>query len=74
MTGTSVAAAHVAGAAALIFTWGSFFGNIPLMTTSDIKYILIRGADRSNDKNYPNKIQGYGKMNLINSFLQLRET
>lgn len=74
MTGTSVAAAHVAGAAALIFTWGVFFGNVPLMTTSDIKYILVRGADRSSGQEYPNNIQGYGKMNLINSFLQLRET
>lgn len=73
MTGTSVAAAHVAGAAALIFTWGSFFGNIPLMTTSDIKYILIRGADRSSGKNYPNNIQGDNVKKVLNVYYKSLE-
>lgn len=73
-SGTSAAAAHVAGAAALLLTWGVYYGNAPYMQTSDVKYILIRGAARDGGMEYPNNILGYGKMNLINSFVQLRVT
>ncbi len=73
-SGTSISAAHVAGAAALLMTWGVYYGNAPLMKTSDVKYILIRGAIRDENMSYPNNILGYGKMNLINSFVQMRIT
>lgn len=74
ITGTSVAAAHVAGAAALLLTWGVYYGNLPQMGTGDVKYILIRGATRATSENYPNRINGYGNLNLIESFNQLRVT
>lgn len=74
MSGTSVAVAHVAGAAALLLTWGVFYQYIPYMGTSDVKYILIRGADRAENESYPNRITGYGKMDLIRSFTELRIT
>lgn len=73
-TGTSIAAAYTAGAAALLLTWGVIYNNLPLMETSDVKYILIRGAQRDASAEYPNNISGYGKINLLNSFLQLRIT
>lgn len=73
-SGSSVAAAHVAGAAALLLTWGVYYNNLPVMGTSDVKYILIRGAVRNSTREYPNRINGYGFMNLIDSFLQLRVT
>lgn len=73
-SGTSVSAAHVAGAAALLLTWGVYYGNAPLMGTSDVKYILIRGAVRDNAITYPNNIWGYGKMDLMNSLVQMRVT
>ena len=73
-SGTSVAAAHVAGASALLLTWGVYYGNMPYMGTSDVKHILIRGAERNINETYPNRISGYGKLNLINSITQLRIT
>lgn len=73
-SGTSIAAAHVAGAAALLLTWGVYYQNSPLMGTSEIKSVLIRGADREEQMTYPNNIWGYGKLNLIKSFLQMRIT
>ncbi|MBQ9886479.1 MAG: S8 family peptidase [Lachnospiraceae bacterium] len=67
-SGTSVAAAHVAGAAALILEWGINDGNIPLMTNSDIKTIITRGAIRSPDITYPSRVWGYGILDLYSSF------
>lgn len=43
-TGTSVAAAHAAGAAALLLTWGVTDGNLPYMGTNEVKSVLIRGG------------------------------
>ena len=67
-SGTSIAAAHAGGAAAIILQWGIVKGNLPLMTTSDVKTILLRGAVRSPDITYPSRIWGYGILNLYSSF------
>ena len=71
-TGTSVAAAHAAGAAALLLTWGVTNGNLPYMGTNEVKSVLIRGAKRENNTMYPNNIYGYGKMDVIEAFYKLR--
>ena len=71
-TGTSVAAAHAAGAAALLLTWGVTDGNLPYMGTNEVKSVLIRGAKRENNTMYPNNIYGYGKMDVIEAFHKLR--
>ena len=71
-TGTSVAAAHAAGAAALLLTWGVTDGNLPYMGTNEVKSVLIRGAKRENNTVYPNNIYGYGKMDVIEAFNKLR--
>lgn len=71
-TGTSVAAAHAAGAAALLLTWGVTNGNLPYMGTNEVKSVLIRGAKRENSTVYPNNIYGYGKMDVIEAFNKLR--
>ena len=71
-TGTSVAAAHAAGAAALLLTWGVTAGNLPYMGTNEVKSVLIRGAKRENNTVYPNNIYGYGKMDVIEAFYKLR--
>ena len=71
-TGTSVAAAHAAGAAALLLTWGVTDGNLPDMGTNEVKSVLIRGAKRENNTVYPNNIYGYGKMDVIEAFYKLR--
>ena len=71
-TGTSVAAGHAAGAAALLLTWGVTDGNLPYMGTNEVKSVLIRGAKRENNTVYPNNIYGYGKMDVIEAFYKLR--
>jgi len=79
-SGTSVAAAITAGASALLLTWGVYYGNEVLLGNNEVKYILIRGAIRGTSLSvdtfveYPNPVSGYGKMNLFNSFIQLRVT
>lgn len=72
-TGSSIAAAHAAGGAALLLEWGIIDGNDVNLTSTDIKKYYIRGANRTNIE-YPNRIWGYGTMNLYNSFESLRTT
>ena len=47
LTGTSVAAAHVAGAVANLFSWGIVEGHNISMSEASIKAFLIRGAKRN---------------------------
>ena len=47
LTGTSVAAAHVAGAVANLFSWGIVEGHNLSMSAASIKAFLIRGAKRN---------------------------
>ena len=71
-TGTSVSAAHTAGIAALIFEWGIVRGHLPAMSTIEIKNLIIRGARRDVDIEYPNRDWGYGILNIFNVFDALR--
>ena len=70
-TGTSVAAAHGAGAAALLMEWGLVRGNRPNLSTAEIKSYLIRGAKRDPDIDYPSPIWGYGKLDIYGVFAGL---
>lgn len=71
-TGTSIAAAHAAGVAAGLFTWGITNGNSPYMSNQDIKSYMIRGATRNPNLIYPNREWGFGKLNFYNIFETLR--
>ena len=70
--GTSVAAAVTAGAVALLLEWGVVQGNYPDITNIEIKNILIRGATRDNKRTYPDPAFGWGRLNLYQSFSDLR--
>lgn len=72
MTGTSVSAAHAAGAAAILLHWGVLDGNYPYMNTPVLKSIFVRGAQRNPALTYPNREFGYGTLDLYESFLRLR--
>ncbi|MCM1295262.1 MAG: S8 family peptidase [Muribaculaceae bacterium] len=72
-SGTSIASAVVAGGSALIIQWGVVNGNSPLMTSSNVKQMLIRGANRVNPLSYPNRIWGYGVLDLFGAFEALRD-
>ena len=71
-TGTSVSAAHTAGIAALIFEWGIVREHLPAMSTIEMKNLIIRGARRDVDIEYPNRDWGYGILNIFNVFDALR--
>lgn len=71
-TGTSVSAAHTTGIAALIFEWGIVRGNLPLMSTVELKNLIIRGARRDVNLVYPNRDWGYGILDVFNAFDALR--
>jgi len=72
MTGTSVAAAITAGACALMLQWGIVEQNDVSLNTHRIKALLIRGCSRATNTIYPSEQWGYGKLNLFNTFKQLR--
>ncbi|MBQ8983961.1 MAG: S8 family peptidase [Lachnospiraceae bacterium] len=74
-SGTSVAAAHTAGAVALLMEWGNLRGNIPLLNGIQIKQYLTRGARRAPAGSYPNELWGNGALDLYGAFetLQQRE-
>lgn len=68
MTGTSVGAAITTGATALLLEWGVVNQNEVVMNTQTIKQYLTRGATRQDGVIYPNYVEGFGKLNLENSF------
>lgn len=72
VTGTSPAVAHTAGVAAMILEWGIVEGNLPYISTEDIKILMIRGAKRNPGLIYPNPDWGYGILDVYNIFNSLR--
>ena len=73
MSGTSAAAAVLAGTCALMLQWGVREGNDPSMGTYQIRAYLIRGCLRRSDMTYPNNQWGYGSVQLMQSFHLMRE-
>lgn len=47
---------------------GSFRRNVPAMDSITIQRYLIRGANRLNIFDYPNKTWGYGSLDLYDAF------
>lgn len=70
-TGTSVASALAAGAAADLLTWAIVDKNDETATSASIKSLLTRGANRNPTFQYPNRQWGYGTLNLYQSFQRL---
>ncbi|MDD6213495.1 MAG: S8 family peptidase [Clostridiales bacterium] len=71
-TGSSIAAAITAGAAACLLTWGITNRNDPAMDAASVRSYLIRGARRKNVYIYPNREWGYGTLDLAGVFENLQ--
>ncbi|ABX41950.1 S8 family peptidase [Lachnoclostridium phytofermentans] len=69
--GTGAAAAVVSGIVALIFEWSITKGNYTKLSGAEIKTLLIQGAQRDPNMEYPNKTWGYGKIDLVGFFDKL---
>ena len=67
-TGSSMAAALLAGAVAQFMQWAVVRGNNRLVESNEVKSYLIRGAARSRGVPYPNREEGYGKLNIASTF------
>lgn len=72
MTGTSAAASITAGAAALMLEWGVVRGNDTGISSIEIKNMFIRSADRDPNRLYPNREWGYGRLDLYQTFNNIR--
>ncbi|ABX41947.1 S8 family peptidase [Lachnoclostridium phytofermentans] len=68
VSGTGAAAAVNTGIVALLFEWAITRGFYTGITGVEIKTFLIRGADRDISLDYPNRIWGYGKVDLYGVF------
>ena len=71
-TGSSVAAAFVAGAVADFMQWAVIEENAPLISGVGIRGYFVQGAERDPEVRYPNREWGYGRLNLNGVFIGLR--
>ncbi len=72
-TGTSVAAAHAAGAVALLQEWGIIRQNLTPLPSAMVRSILTGGARRFPDILYPNPDWGFGILDVYNSIQLIRK-
>lgn len=73
MTGTSIGTAITGGASALLLEWAILLGNAPEMNTWIAINFFTRGAERKESLEYPNRIWGYGQLDLIKTFNILKD-
>ena len=73
MSGTSVATAITSGGCAQMLQWGIVEGNDPALSTYQARAYLIRGCQRSENLKYPNQQWGYGTLDLLQTFQNMRE-
>ncbi len=71
-SGTSAATAVAAGGVALMIEWGIVRGNYSTITGTAIKNSLIQSADRDEQRSYPDKAFGWGRMNVYKTFEDFR--
>ena len=70
-SGSSIAAAHTAGAAALFYQWTRENG-VRYFSSADVKTYFIRGANRDRSRTYPNREWGFGTLDLYGVFRNLQ--
>ncbi|GAA0121054.1 hypothetical protein UT300018_03700 [Clostridium faecium] len=72
ISGSSVATAVLTGAVALILQWGIVMGNKSVLYAPSITTYLISGAKGRTGEMHPNPIWGYGMLDLIKVFQNIR--
>lgn len=73
VTGSAMASALAAGAAAGFMQWAVIEGNANYLNSGEVKNYFIRGAIRETNLEYPNKLWGFGKLSLQGVFDSLAE-
>lgn len=68
VSGSSVATAIVAGLCSLMLQWGIVDKNDIQMFSTKVRSYLIYGANRKNNDTYPNRENGFGYLNIKNTF------
>lgn len=71
-SGSSIAVGIAAGAAALMTEWIIYERKVGTIDSQQIKNLLILGTERGVDETYPNRLWGYGRLSLINTFQVVR--
>lgn len=71
-TGSSIAVGITAGASALLLEWILYQLKEEVVDSIQIRNLLILGAERDDNADYPNRIWGYGRLNLYQVFEALR--
>lgn len=71
-SGTSAATAITVGACAQLLEWAIVKKNATNFNSVDLKNLLILGAKRNPLGNYPNPLEGYGRLSIYKSFLLIR--
>lgn len=68
VTGSSMAAALMGGAVAQLMQWAVVEGNNRLIESNAVKSYFIRGAIRNEGIEYPNREEGYGRLDIAAVF------
>ena len=67
-TGTGAAAAQAAGIVAMIFEWAIVKANYPRITGNNANHLIISGAVRDQNEDFPNNVWGYGRIQAEHVF------
>lgn len=68
VTGGSMAASLTAGGVAQFMEWAVVRWNSPSAGSQEVKNYLIRGANRSDNYDYPSREWGYGRLDIAGTF------
>ncbi len=72
MTGTCAAAAISAGACALLMEWNISYIDNRTVNSIELRNQLINGARKLPNQLYPNREEGYGRLDVYQSILNMR--
>lgn len=72
MTGTCAAVAISAGASALLMEWSIDYMDNRFINSVEIRNQIINGTQRVSNQLYPNREEGYGRLDIYQSILNMR--